>query len=91
VSALDEDKGARGVSTAELARLWASAAFRDLRAGLPPQEEEKLHRQLAAVLSGESSPSAWWATVSALRETRRAADLSTDEGARASKPLKDVR
>ena len=75
---LDDDRTVHAVNTAELARLWASAAFRDLRAGLSPQEEEKLHRQLAGVLSGESSPAVWWATVSAIREARRAAELSAD-------------
>jgi hypothetical protein len=49
-SALDEDETIHAVNTAELARLWGSAAYRDLRAGLSPEDEEKLHRQLAGVL-----------------------------------------
>ena len=41
-SALDEGEAeaVHAVNTAELTRLWSSAAYRDLRAGLPPQEEE---------------------------------------------------
>ena len=56
----------------------ASAAYCDLRFGLPPQEVEKLHHQLASVLSGETSLKVWHATIAALREARRAADLSAD-------------
>ena len=58
--------------------LWASAAFSDLRFGLPPQEVEKLHNQLASVLSGEISLKVWHATIAALREARSAADRSDD-------------
>ena len=50
-------------------------AFRDLRAGLPPEDEEKLHRQLAGVMAGEIPLAVWHATLSALREARRAAEL----------------
>ena len=77
-SALDEDETIHAVNTAELARLWGSAAYRDLRAGLPPQEEEKLHRQLVGVLSGETPLAVWHATIASLREARRAADLAAD-------------
>ena len=79
-SALDDGDGEAtpGVNTAEVARLWSSAAYRELRAGLPPWEEEKLHRQLAGVLSGETPPAVWHATVAALREARRSADLEAD-------------
>ena len=52
--------------------------FRDLRADLPPHEVEKLHHQLASVLSGETPLEVWHATVAALREARRAADFSDD-------------
>jgi hypothetical protein len=77
-SALAEGEAVHAVNTAELARLWGSAAYRDLRAGLPPQEEEMLHRQLVGVLSGETPLAVWHATVAALREARRAADLAAD-------------
>ena len=76
--ALDDGKAVHAVNTAELTNLWASAAFRDLRADLPPPEVEKLHHQLAAVLSGETPLAVWHATVAALREVRRAADFSAD-------------
>ena len=79
-SALDEGEAeaVHTVDTAELARLWGSAAYRDLRAGLPPQEEEKLHRQLIGVLSGETPFAVWHATIASLREARRAAELLAD-------------
>jgi hypothetical protein len=79
-SALDEGEPevVHAVNTAELAHLWGSAAYRDLRAGLPPQEEEKLHRQLVGVLSGETPLAVWHATIASLREARRAADLATE-------------
>ena len=79
-AALDESEAeaVHAVNTAELARLWGSAAYRDLRAGLPPQEEEKLHRQLVGVLSGETPLAVWHATIASLREARRAADLAAD-------------
>ena len=77
-AALDEGEAEaiHAVNTAELGRLWGSAAYRDLRAGLSLQEEEKLHRQLVGVLSGETPLAVWHATISALREARRAADLA---------------
>ena len=74
-AALDDSKAVHAVHMPELTRLWASAAFRELRADLPPQEAEKLQRQLAAVLSGETALAVWQATVGALREVRRAAEL----------------
>jgi hypothetical protein len=77
-AALDDGRTLQAVNTAELARLWASAAFSDLRFGLPPHEVEKLHNQLASVLSGETSLKVWHATIAALREARRAADLCDD-------------
>ena len=79
-AALDEGEAetVHAVNTAELARLWSSAAYRDLRAGLPPQEEEKLHRQLAGVLSGDTPLAVWHATIASLRAARRAADLAAD-------------
>ena len=81
-AALDEGaaeaEAIHAVNTAELGRLWGSAAYRDLRAGLPPQEQEKLHRQLVGVLSGETPLAVWHATIFSLREARRAADLAAD-------------
>jgi hypothetical protein len=82
VAMLDDSETVYTINTAELTRLWASAAFRDLRAGLPPQEVEKLYRQLAAVLSGETPPAVWHATIAALREARRAAESSADAAPR---------
>ena len=76
--ALDDGKVVHAVNMPELTRLWASAAFRELRADLPPQAVEKLHRQLAAVLSGETALEVWHATVAALREFRLAAEFSAD-------------
>jgi hypothetical protein len=49
--------------------------FRELRADLSPQDEEKLHRQLAGVMAHEISLEVWHATISALREARRAAEV----------------
>jgi hypothetical protein len=77
-AALDDSKAVHAVHMPELTRLWASAAFRELRADLPPQEAEKLHRQLAAVLSDETTLSVWHATVAALLEVRRAAEFSAN-------------
>ena len=77
-AAFDDSQAGRAVNTAELTRLWASAAYRELRADLPPHEVEKLHNQLASVLSGETSLKVWHATIAALREARRAADLSDE-------------
>jgi hypothetical protein len=79
-SALDEGEAeaVHAVNTAELARLWGSAGYRDLRAGLPPQEEEMLHRQLVGVLSGETPVVVWHATIASLRAARRAADFAAE-------------
>ena len=74
-AALEVGEVGRAGYTPELARLWASAPFRELRRDLPPHEAEKLHQQLAAFLSGEGSVSAWHATLFALREARRAAEI----------------
>ena len=77
-AALDGSRTFQAVHTAECDRLWASAAFCDLRCGLPPHEVERLHNQLASVLSGETPLKVWHATIAALREARRVADLSDD-------------
>ena len=83
-AALDEGEAEaiHAVNTAELGRLWGSAAYRDLRAGLPPQEQEKLHRQLVGVLSGDTPLAVWHATIFSLREACRAADLAADARSR---------
>jgi hypothetical protein len=77
-AAVDDGQTGHAFNPTELARIWASAAFSDLRFGLPPHEVERLHNQLASVLSGETSLKVWHATIAALREARRAADLSDD-------------
>ena len=77
-AALDDGQTGHAYNPTELARIWASAAFCDLRFGLSPHEVVKLHNQLASVLSGEISLKVWHATIAALREARLAADLSND-------------
>jgi hypothetical protein len=47
---------------------------RDLRADLHPIEQEKLGCLLAAVLSGETVPEVWRATLNAVAALRRAAE-----------------
>jgi hypothetical protein len=77
-AALEEGEAraaAPAVNTAELARVWSSFGFRELRADLSPEAEEKLHRQLVRYMSGEDSPEVWHATLFALREARRAAEV----------------
>jgi hypothetical protein len=69
----DDNAVPRGVDIAELSRAWAS--LRDLREDLRPEDEERLHRQLAAYMSGESWPGVWHATVNAILEARRAAEV----------------
>jgi hypothetical protein len=54
----------RAVNMAELTRLWRS--FGELRDGLWPEAEERLYRQLAAVLAGEEGS----ATRAARRRSR---------------------
>jgi hypothetical protein len=76
--ALDDGQTRHAFNPTELARIWASAAFRDLRFGLPTHEVEKLHNQLSSVLSGETPLKVWHATIATLREARRAADLCND-------------
>jgi hypothetical protein len=77
-TALEDGQTGHAFNPTELARIWASAAFCDLRFGLPTHEVEKLHNQLASVLSGQTSLKVWHSTIAALREARRAADLSAD-------------
>jgi hypothetical protein len=74
-AAFDDGGAVCVASTAELSRIWSSASFSDLRADLPPQEIEQLQRQLIGVLSGEISLATWHATISALREVPRAAEV----------------
>ena len=73
--ALEEGGSVRGVDVAELARLWTSFTFRELRRDLSPQEAEKLHRLLAGYLSRQVPPEVWHAAIFALREARRAAEI----------------
>jgi hypothetical protein len=77
-SAIDDGDAVHAVCTPELTRLWSSFGFRDLRKDLSPEAEEKLHRQLVGVLSGETPLAVWHATIFSLREARRAADLAAD-------------
>jgi hypothetical protein len=72
----EEGRAMRAVNLVELTRLWWSFGYRELRDGLLPEAEERLHRQLAAVLAGEEdSDVVWHATVSAIREARRVAEV----------------
>ena len=87
-AALDDCQTGHAFNPAELARIWASAAFCNLRFGLPPHEVEKLHNQLASVLSGETPLKVWHATIAALREARRLADLSDDARPRKWRPFR---
>ncbi len=60
----------------ELAGIWNTFGYRELRRDLPPEAVEKLHRQLAAVLAGEEgAATVWWATLAALRQARLAAEV----------------
>jgi hypothetical protein len=71
----DPGDAVRAVNIVELANVWSSFAFRELRRDLSVQEAEKLHRLLAGYLSREVPPEVWHATVSAIREARRAAEV----------------
>jgi hypothetical protein len=71
----DGDAPPRGVDMAELARLWGSFGYRELRRDLSPEDEERLHRQLAGVLAHEISLEVWHVTIFALNEARRAAEV----------------
>ena len=62
------------VNPVELARVWNLTRFRDLRADLPPAKQQKLWDLLAAVMSGETAPEVWWATINALAALRRASE-----------------
>jgi hypothetical protein len=79
----DPGDAVRAVNIVELANLWGSFGYRELREDLSPQEAEQLPRQLAGFLAGEVSLAAWHATILALREVRRADELPV--GARSSK------
>ena len=66
---------ARGrVNPVEVARVWNLTTLRDLRADLPPSQQEKLRALLAAVLSGETELSVWHKTLNALTALRRASE-----------------
>ena len=64
---------ARG-NPAEVARVWGSLAFRDLRGVLTEPEQEKLRAHLAAYMAGETTPAAWHATVNAVAALRRVSE-----------------
>jgi hypothetical protein len=69
-----DEQGRARVNPAEVARVWNLTRFRDLRANLPPAEQQKLWDLLAAVMSGETAPEVWWATINALAALRRASE-----------------
>jgi hypothetical protein len=69
----DEQRRAR-VNPVELARIWNSLAFRDLRASLTETEQERLRASLAAYMAGEMTPAVWHATVNAVAALRRVSE-----------------
>jgi hypothetical protein len=58
----------------ELARVWSSLAFRQLRDSLTEPEQEKLRAHLAAYMAGETTAAAWCSTLNAVAALRRAAE-----------------
>jgi hypothetical protein len=78
----EEGRAVRAVDLVELARVWSSPGFRELRNDLAPQNEEKLHRQLAGVLAHEISLEVWHATLFALNGARRAAEVPVGASSR---------
>jgi hypothetical protein len=69
-----EQQGRARVNPVELARVWSSLAFRDLRRSLTETEQEKLRAHLAAYMAGETTPAVWHAAVNAVAALRRASD-----------------
>jgi hypothetical protein len=69
-----DEQGRGRVNPVEVARVWNLTTLRDLRADLPPSEQEKLRALLAAVLSGETELSVWHKTLNALTALRRASE-----------------
>lgn len=69
-----DEQGRGRVNPVEVARVWNLTTLRDLRADLPPSEQEKLRALLAAVLSGETELSVWHKTLNALTALRRVSE-----------------
>ena len=69
-----DEQGRARVNPAELARIWSSLAFRDLRDSLTEPEQEKLRAHLAAYMAGETTPAVWHATLNAVAALRRASE-----------------
>ena len=69
----DEHGGAR-VNPAELARVWNSLAFRDLRRRLTETEQESFAPILRPYMAGETRPAVWHATLNAVAALRRASE-----------------
>jgi hypothetical protein len=84
-NALDRAEAAeparRRVNPVELARVWSSLAFRDLRRSLTETQQERLRAHLAAYMAGETTPAAWHATVNAVAALRRASEPSSERRA----------
>jgi hypothetical protein len=68
------EQGSARANPVELARVWNSLAFRELRDNLTQPEEEKLRAHLAAYMAGETPPAVWHATLNALAALRRASE-----------------
>jgi hypothetical protein len=69
-----DKQGRARVNPAEVARIWGSLAFRDLRDILTEPEQEKLRAHLAAYMAGETTPAVWHATLNAVATLRRASE-----------------
>ena len=68
------EQGSARANPVELARVWNSLAFRELRDSLTQPEEEKLRAHLAACMTGETTPAVWHATLNALAALRCASE-----------------
>jgi hypothetical protein len=69
-----DEQGRGRVNPVEVARVWNLTTLRDLRADLPPSEQEKLRALLVTVLSGETELAVWHKTLNALGALRRASE-----------------
>jgi hypothetical protein len=69
-----DEQGRGRVNPVEVARVWNLISLRDLRADLPPSEQEKLRALLVTVLSGETELAVWHKTLNALGALRRASE-----------------
>ena len=70
------EQGRARVNPVEVARVWSSLAFRDLRDSLTESEQEKLRAHLAAYMAGETTPAVWHAAVNAVTALRRASETA---------------